>query len=105
MSKFPSANREPAIGQQNNSGNERWRAQLRLKLPRLAGRVADSGRSSAVFKLEQRTTTAMNVMNRKIDTGSLVLGAFAGAVAVLCVAAAATKGDAAGRCKGGNPGT
>jgi hypothetical protein len=33
-------------------------------------------------------------MKRKIETSSLLLGAFAGAVAVLCVAAATTKTNA-----------
>jgi hypothetical protein len=32
-------------------------------------------------------------MKRRIDVGSLLLGAFTGAVAVLCIAAAATKND------------
>jgi predicted enzyme related to lactoylglutathione lyase len=36
----------------------------------------------------------MKVMKRKIETGSLLLGAFAGAVAVLCIAAATTKTNA-----------
>ena len=36
----------------------------------------------------------MKIMNRKIDTRSLLLGAFAGAVAVLCVNAATTKTSA-----------
>ena len=36
----------------------------------------------------------MNVMKRKIETRSLLLGAFAGAVAVFCVAAATTKTNA-----------
>jgi predicted enzyme related to lactoylglutathione lyase len=37
----------------------------------------------------------MKVMKRKIEVTSLLLGAFAGGVAVLCVAAATTKTDAA----------
>ena len=36
----------------------------------------------------------MKVMKRKIETSSLLLGAFAGAVAVLCVAAATTETNA-----------
>src|SRR5688572_12871230 len=36
----------------------------------------------------------MKVMKRKIEVRSLLLGAFAGAVAVLCVAAATTKTNA-----------
>ena len=39
-------------------------------------------------------TTPMKVMKMKIETSSLLLGAFAGAVAVLCVAAATTKTNA-----------
>ena len=37
----------------------------------------------------------MKVMNRKIEVSSLLLGAFSGAVAVLCIAATTTKTDAA----------
>jgi hypothetical protein len=40
------------------------------------------------------TNKPMKVMKRKIETSSLLLGAFAGAVAVLCVAAATTKTNA-----------
>ena len=36
----------------------------------------------------------MKIMKRKIETSSLLLGAFAGVVAVLCVAAAATRTNA-----------
>jgi hypothetical protein len=36
----------------------------------------------------------MKVMKRKIEAGSLLLGAFAGAIAVLCLAAAMTKTNA-----------
>jgi predicted enzyme related to lactoylglutathione lyase len=39
-------------------------------------------------------TTPMKVMKRKIEVSSLLLGAFTGAVAVLCVAAATTKTNA-----------
>ena len=45
---------------------------------------------------------AIKVMKRRIEPGSLLLGAFIGAVAVLCVAAAATRpgaGALGGRCK------
>jgi hypothetical protein len=39
-------------------------------------------------------TTPVKVMKRKIEVSSLLLGAFIGAVAVLCIAAAATKTNA-----------
>jgi lactoylglutathione lyase len=47
-------------------------------------------------------TTPKNFMKRKIEVGSLLLGAFIGAIAVLCIAAATTKpnADASGDTKG-----
>src|SRR5438270_13989674 len=42
-------------------------------------------------KSNNEQATPMKVMKRKIEVSSLLLGAFTGAVAVLCVAAATTK--------------
>src|ERR1041384_2635454 len=48
------------------------------------------------FMQQQRfPTNSTKVMKRKIEVGSLLLGAFIGAIAVLCIAAATTKTNVA----------
>jgi predicted enzyme related to lactoylglutathione lyase len=60
----------------------------------------------AVFTLNNGHATPMKVMRRKIEAGSFLLGAFVGAVAVLCVAAttktnAGASGDTTAKAKEG----
>src|SRR2546423_9400360 len=54
----------------------------------------DTGMPPLTVSFDNEQTTPMKVMKRKIEVSSLLLGAFTGAVAVLCVAAATTKTNA-----------
>jgi hypothetical protein len=68
------------------------RALVAIVASRRPGRFATLGGS---FRSNNERTTPIKIMKRKIEVSSLLLGAFTGAVAVLCVAAATTKTNAA----------
>jgi hypothetical protein len=64
-------------------------------MPKASGAGSLAGTVKRQFShLNNEQTTPVKAMKRKIEVRSLLLGAFTGALAVLCVAAATTKTNA-----------